>query len=86
VTNRPYFNLDVGRLENAFRTSANDIPTLKGLLEELEHRDTARAKTLKQEIAQRLLTVLEQRNQVRSIHARPTEVRRRTALHVRGKA
>ncbi|MXV51517.1 hypothetical protein GS399_11095 [Pedobacter sp. HMF7647] len=47
---RPFFNYSIVQLEAAYESNRNDQNFLKGLLEELEHRTTARADKLAKDV------------------------------------
>lgn len=51
---RPYFNNNITQLEKIFAENCNDVAILSGLLDELEHRKTNKAKQLCAQINEQL--------------------------------
>lgn len=54
MVRRPFINKRIDELEQMFKTSGTDVPTLKGLEDELIHRSTPRAVGLLRAVRRRL--------------------------------
>lgn len=51
---RPYFNASTAELEEIYKNNKKDIPTLKKLMRELEHRSRPKARALHEQITKSL--------------------------------
>ena len=56
---RPYFRKSIDELVEVFRNSHDDLRSMRDLLAELDHRNTAGAKSLKATVSNRIVGLME---------------------------